>query len=97
MTRTPNTPKPVKDPTHDFLTPQKGTQPTWPGQTLAALQAAHLTIYEAPIEFEWEAHPHLTEAEAEQVPHIINTLLAEHKTRAELFHLTHKENQEHKQ
>lgn len=54
-------------------------------QTLAALRAAHLTIYEAPIEFEWEAHPHLTEAEAEQVPHIIKTLLAVHKTRADLF------------
>lgn len=60
-----------------------------PRQTLAALRAAHMTIYEAPIEFEWEAHPHLTEAEAEQVPHIINTLLAEHKTRANLFPLTH--------
>lgn len=53
--------------------------------TLAALRAAHMTIYEATIEFEWESHPHLTEAEAEQVPHIIDTLLAEHKTRANLF------------
>lgn len=56
------------------------TQPT-----LAALRAAHLTIYQTPIEFEWEAHPHLTEAEAEQVPGIIDSLQAEHKTRADLL------------
>lgn len=59
-----------------------------PQPTLAALQAAHLTIYQTPIEFEWEAHPHLSEAEAEQVPHIIETLLVEHKTRADLLTTT---------
>lgn len=56
--------------------------------TLAALRAAHMTIYETTIEFEWEAHPHLTEAEAFQVPKIIDNLLAEHKTRANLLTTT---------
>ena len=59
------------------------TQPT-----LNALQAAHMTIYETTIDFDWEDHPHLTEAEAEQVPRIIDTLLAEHKTRANLLTTT---------
>lgn len=56
--------------------------------TLAALKAAHQTIYETTIEFEWEAHPHLTEAEAEQVPKIIDVLQAEHKARADFFETT---------
>lgn len=56
--------------------------------TLAALRAAHLTIYEAHIDFDWEYHPHLTEAEAEQVQKIIDDLQAEHKTRAELLTTT---------
>lgn len=56
--------------------------------TLAALRAAHLTIYQTPIDFHWENHPHLTEAEAEQVPKIIDTLQAEHKTRADLLTTT---------
>lgn len=56
--------------------------------TLAALKAAHLTIYQTTIEFEWEAHPHLTEAEAEQVQKIIDDLQAEHKTRANLLTTT---------
>lgn len=56
--------------------------------TLAALRAAHLTIYQTTIDFEWEAHPHLTEAEAEQVPKIIDSLQAEHKTRADLLTTT---------
>lgn len=59
------------------------TQPT-----LHALQAAHQTIYQAHIEFDWEDHPHLTEAEAHQVPGIIDTLQAEHKTRANLLTTT---------
>lgn len=53
--------------------------------TLATLQAAHMTIYEAHIEFDWEYHPHLTEAEAEQVQKIIDDLQAEHKARADLL------------
>lgn len=60
--------------------------------TLAALRAAHMTIYQTPIDFEWEAHPHLTEAEAEQVPHIIDSLQADHKTRADLLTNPNKEN-----
>lgn len=56
--------------------------------TLAALRAAHMTIYQAHIDFDWENHPHLTEAEAEQVPKIIDTLQAEHKTRADLLTTT---------
>lgn len=59
------------------------TQPT-----LAALQAAHLTIYQAHIDFDWEYHPHLTEEEAHQVPGIIDNLQAEHKTRANLLTTT---------
>lgn len=53
--------------------------------TLAALRAAHLTIYQTTIDFDWENHPHLTEAEAFQVPKIIDALQAEHKTRADLL------------
>lgn len=53
--------------------------------TPAAIQAAHLTIYQTPIEFEWESHPHLTETEANQVPLIINNLLANHKASADLL------------
>lgn len=56
--------------------------------TLATLQAAHLTIYQTPIEFEWADHPHLTEAEAFQVPKIIDDLQAEHKARADLLTTT---------
>lgn len=68
-------------------TTQKGTQHmTQP--TLAALRAAHQTIYETTIEFEWESHPHLTEEEAEQVQKIIDDLQAEHKTRANLLTTT---------
>lgn len=58
------------------------------GQTPAALKAAHMTIYETYIDFEWEAHPHLTEAEAEQVPHIIDNLLKEHKAFADYLATT---------
>ncbi|WP_237185516.1 hypothetical protein [Rothia nasimurium] len=53
--------------------------------TLATLHAAHMTIYEAPIEFHREAHPHLTEAEAEQAQKVVDALQAEHKTRADLL------------
>lgn len=41
------------------------------GQTLAALKAAHLTIYEAIIEFYWEDHPYLTEEQRDHL-HTLN-------------------------
>lgn len=47
-----------------------------------------MTIYQTTMEFDWENHPHLTEAEAEQVPKIIDSLQAEHKTRADLLTTT---------
>lgn len=56
--------------------------------TLAALKAAHQTIYEAHIDFDWEYHPHLTEEEAHQVQKIIDALQAEHKARADFFETT---------
>lgn len=56
--------------------------------TLATIKAAHMTIYEAHIDFDWEYHPHLTEAEAEQVQKVIDVLQAEHKARADFFETT---------